>query len=351
MGGYMMEERTVDVLLVGIGNLGRRFARLLTEKQSALRTQYGLSFRIVGAADSGGAAIAPCGLDGVAIDEIKQGGCSVSDMPKAGCPGMTGREMIETVAAQAVCEASPVCLDTGAEPGLSHVRTALDRGLHVCTPNKGPIVVAYRELISLAKKRGVQLRFDGTVAGGLPVLAIGTRDLRGAEIRRLATVPNLTTGFVLDRLAGGAAWDEAIEEARRGGALEGDGAWDLDGWDAAAKLVILAQTVLDLDVGIDDIQMRGIRDVDLSWLRMNSQEGCVRLLATAQKLKDGSYELCVEPMAIPLDHPLGRLGATGMGILFETDIYGKITAIIDEPTPLPSASTMLRDLLGIYIEQ
>jgi len=345
----MIQGRTVDLLLVGVGNLGRRFARLVAEKRDGLRGLYGLDFRIVGAADTRGAAVSPEGLDGLAIDGIKRGGGSVADLPGAGRPGMTGLELIEAVEADALCEASPVRLDAGAEPGLSHVRRALERGLHVSTPNKGPIVVAYRELVALAKARGVRLRFDGTVAGGLPAIALGARDLRGATIDRIEAVPNLTTGFVLDRLAAGSAWDDAIEEARAGGALEGDGAWDLDGWDAAAKLAILAQTVLDRDVDIHAVRRTGIRGVDLAWLRSESRDHRVRLLASAERRPDGSYDLRVAPAPLPSEHPLGRLGPKGMGITFETDIFGTITSLIDEPTPLPSAATMLRDLLDIYI--
>jgi homoserine dehydrogenase len=340
--------KRVDLLLVGVGNLGRRFARLMVEKRSLLEARYGIAFRLVGVADSSGAAVDSSGLDGLAIEAIKSAGGSVADLPGVGFAGMSGLELIETVSADALCEASPVRLEAGAEPGLSHVTRALEKGLHVSTPNKGPIVVAYRKLVALAKRRGVQLRFDGTVAGGLPAIALGARDLRGATIRRLDTVPNLTTGFVLDRLADGAGWDAAIEEARAGGALEGDGVWDLDGWDAAAKLAILAQTVLDLDVGIDAVRRTGIREIDLAWLRGWNGKRLVRLLATAERNPTGDYALRVEPIALPPDHALGRLGSKQMGITFETDIFGTITSIIDEPTPLPSAATMLRDLLDIY---
>ncbi len=343
-------DQTVDLLLVGVGNLGRRFARTIGEKRDDLRRRYGADFRIVGAADSGGAAVSPSGLDGAAIDEVKCAGGSVSDLPDVGRPGMTGLELIEDVDADALCEASPVDLDAGAEPALSRIRRALERGLHVTTPNKGPIVVAYRELVALAGANDVQLRFDGTVAGGLPAIALGARDLRGAEICRLEAVPNLTTGFVLDRLAAGASWEVAIDEARRGGALEGDGAWDLDGWDAAAKLAILAQSVLDLDVRIEEIEMRGIRDIDLDWLREESRNRSVRLLASAKRRDGGGYSLRVAPTVLAADHPLGRLGSSSMGITFESDLFGTITSIIDEPTPLPSAMTMLRDLLGIYLD-
>ncbi|MFC2078054.1 homoserine dehydrogenase [Candidatus Bipolaricaulota bacterium] len=344
----MKDVRVVRLLLVGLGNLGRRFAGLIAERREDLLDRYGLDFRIVGAADSRGAAIDADGLDGAAIREAKEAGRSVAELPKVGRLGMTGLELIEAIDADALCEASPVNLDSGAEPGLSHVRRALEKGIHVSTPNKGPIVVAYRELTALARRQGVQLRFDGTVAGGLPALALGARDLRGATIERLDAVPNLTTGFVLDRLAAGATWDEAVEDARASGALEGDGSWDLDGWDAAAKLAILALSVLDVDVDIATIPRQGIRDVDLDWLRANSQDGRVRLLASAERRRDGDYDLRVAPTALPQDHPLGRLGPKQMGITFATDLFGTITSIIDEPTPLPSAATMLRDLLGVF---
>ncbi|MCK5246410.1 homoserine dehydrogenase [Candidatus Bipolaricaulota bacterium] len=344
----MNSVRIVRVLLVGVGNLGRRFSRVLTDKHEELLQRYRLDVRLVGVADSRSAAIAPDGLDGAAVSAIKEAGGSVADLPDVGRLGMTGLELIDAVAADVLCEASPVNLDTGAEPGLSHIRRALEKGLHVCTPNKGPIVLAYRELIASAQRHGVQLRFDGTVAGGLPAIALGARDLRGATIQRIDTVPNLTTGFVLDRLAAGEAWDDAIEEARAAGALEGDGAWDIDGWDAAAKIAILALSVLDLDVDIQDVPRQGIRNIDLNWLQTQSQHGLVRLLASAIRRDDGGYDLNVAPTALPFVHPLGQLGSKQMGITYETDLFGVLTSVIDEPTPLPSASTMLRDVLDIY---
>jgi len=346
----MKSERLVRIVLVGAGNLGRRFAQVITDKHDELLRRYALDIRIVGIADSHGAAVNPDGLDGHVLAAIKNAGGSVGEFPEVGRPGMTGLELIDSTEADILCEAGPVNLNTAAEPGLSHVRHALKRGMHVSTPNKGPIVLAYRELTALAQVNGVQLRFDGTVAGGLPAIALGARDLRGATIERIESVPNLTTGFVLDRLAGGMGWDDAVEEARQAGALEGDGCWDVDGWDAAAKIAILAQSVLDMDVDLNDIPRKGIRDIDREWLKTASRKGLVRLLASAIRQPDGSYQLNVAPVALPPQHPLGRLGSTQMGIAYETDLFGTITSVIDEVTPLPSASSMLRDLLTIYVE-
>ena len=344
------EPRCVRCIVLGAGNLGRRFARLVTEKHTDVLRAYALDLRVVAIADSRGAAVDPEGLDGHAIAHIKETGGSVADLPSVGRPGVSGLDLLQTAEADVLCEAAPVGIDAGGEPGLSHIRAALERGLHVTTPNKGPIVLAYRELAELADQQGVQLRFDGTVAGGLPALYLGMRDLRGATIERIESVPNLTTGYVLDLLASGVSWDEASKKARAEGVLESDPAWDLDGWDAAAKLAILADAVLGQPTDLQAIPRTGIREIDLDWLRAQQASGsCVRLVASATRQANGEYALEVAPAALPPDHPLGRLGTKQMGIVYQTDIFGTISAIIDEPTPVPSAATMLRDILDIYL--
>ena len=341
--------RAVRCAIIGSGNLGRRFAALIAEKHEELLRAYGLDLRIVGVADSRGAAVDGDGLDGEAVAQIKESGGSVGDLAGVGRPGMSGLKLLDSVQADVLCEASPVGIDAGGEPGLSHIRAALEKGMHVTTPNKGPIVLAYRELADLAEASGVQLRYDGTVAGGLPALYLGMRDLRGATIDRLESVPNLTTGYVLDLLAKGVSWNNASERARAEGVLESDPSWDLDGLDAAAKLAILANAVLNQPTDLEAIPRTGIRKIDLGWLRDQQASGhCVRLVASATRQKDGRYVLNVAPIALAPEHPLGRLGPKQMGIVYETDIFGTVSAIIDEPTPIPSAATMLRDILDIY---
>jgi homoserine dehydrogenase len=342
--------RTVRLLLVGLGNLGRCLCEVLSEKDELLRERYGLGLRLVGAADSRGAAYDPAtGLDVKRVAEIKREGGTIADYPGAGRRGWLAADLVATAEADVLLEASPVNLAQGAEPAMTCIRTALENGIHVVTPNKGPLVLAYGELHDLAEARAVQLRFDGTVAGGLPVLNIGRRDMRGAVIRRLEAVPNLSTGYFMDLLADGLTWNEAMERTRQTGALEGDGSWDLEGWDAASKLVILANAVLDLPARMADVALTGVVGIDVEALRAAAERGeRYRLLARAERDSGGTYVLSVAPVPMPLDHPLGRLGRKQMGVVFSTDIYGTITAIIDEPSPVPSAATMLRDVLDIY---
>lgn len=347
MVGEMADTRVVRMLLVGVGNLGRRLCRLLAAKSPHLEADYGLRLVLVGAADSGGIAYAPGGLDPGALADIKDRGGSVRDFPGAGGEG-TALELVRGAEADLLCEATPVNLSAGAEPGLSVIREALSRGMHVVTPNKGPIVLAYRELSDLAREHGVELRFDGTVAGGLPALYLGARDLRGAAIHGLEAVPNLVTGYILDLLAEGLSWEEALARAREEGALEADPSFDLDGWDAAAKLVILANHVLGCAAGLGDVEREGIRGVDPGEVRrVRERGGLLRLVARAERRGEG-YRLTVRPEEIPPGHPLATLGTKGMGIVYYTDIYGVIAATIREDDPTPSAATMLRDILDIY---
>lgn len=341
--------RTVRFLMVGLGNLGRRLCEVVVEKDALLRERFGLELRLVGAADSRGSAYDPDGLDPAQIAALKRAGGSAADYAGAGREDWDAPRLLAEAEADVLLEASPVNLEQGAEPALTCIRTALRRGMHVVTPNKGPLVLAYQELHDLADDYGVVLRFDGTVAGGLPAINIGRRDMRGAVIRRLEAVPNLSTGYVMDLLTDGLTWEEALEDGKQTGALEGDGSWDLEGWDAAAKLVILANAALNFPARMEDVALTGVVGVDPEELRAARRRGArYRLLAQATRNDDGAYDLTVAPTPMTEDHPLGRLGRKQMGIVFYTDIYGTITAIIDELNPIPSASTMLRDLLDIY---
>jgi len=332
----------VRLVAVGLGNIGRRFLQVLQDKADHLQAHYGLSFCLVGAADSGGAAHDPNGLDLQAIVALKEQGQSIAQYPGLGQPGKTPLALVE---------ASPVDLETG-EPGLSCIRTALGRGMHVVTPNKGPLVLAYGELTALARAQGRQLLFCGTVAGGLPAINIGRRDLAGATIHRLEALPNLTTSFILERMTEGQSYGQALAAAQAQGCAEADPTLDVDGWDAAFKLVILANSVLGVPTVLDDVQVQGITGVTQRDLQAAGDEGkVIKLVATAERRQDGSYRLTVAPTPLPARHPLAQLSGQQMGVVYHTDIYGTISAAILETSPVPSAATMLRDLLSIYAAQ
>ena len=169
--------------------------------------------------------------------------------------------MVQEAEADLLLEASPANMADG-QPGLGCIEAALGRGMHVVTANKAPLVLAFPRLLALAHERGVQLRFDATVAGGLPAVNLGQRDLAFADVHRLEGVLNLTTNYILTRMADdGLSYDEALADAQAAGHAETDPTLDVEGWDAANKLVILAHSVLGQPATLADVAVEGILGV------------------------------------------------------------------------------------------
>lgn len=339
---------TVRFLLVGAGNVGRRFLELIALKADQLRDSLGLALVPVGVADRTGAAVCQAGLDAGQLAALKLEGKGLAHLTDWGRPGLRAVSLLDAVQADLLLDASPANLQDG-QPGLGCIEAALERGLHVVTANKAPLVLAFPRLAALARQHGVQLCHDATVCGGLPAINLGQRDLPFAYIQRLEGILNLTTNYILTSMARqGLSYTEALAHAQAAGHAEADPALDVDGWDAAGKLVILAHSVLGCPASLADVAVEGIRGVTAADLRQAAAENKhVKLLATAERQGAG-YRLAVQPTWLAAGHPLAQLSGEQMGIVYHTDVCGVISAAIVEETPLPTAAAMLRDIVAIY---
>lgn len=340
--------REIRFTLIGLGNIGRNLLDVILQRQEAVARDYDLRFLLVGAADSSGAALSPAGLDMAAIRDLKLGRRGVSTLPGAGRPGMAALEMVRSIEADLLVDASPTNLQDG-QPGLDCVRTALSAGRHVVMADKGPLVLAYRELTSKARAMDRHLSFSGTVAGGLPTVNIGVRDLAGSGVLRVEGIFNGTTNYILTRMeAERISYEEALEGAQEAGIAEPDPTLDVDGWDAANKLIIIANSVLRRPTTLADVTVEGIRGVTLNDLEGARAEGkVIKLLALAEKTGD-DYALSVRPTALPKDHPMARTGLWDMGVVYHTDVMGVISAVIEEKGPVPTSAAVLRDMINVY---
>ena len=340
--------KQVRYALVGLGNIGRNLLDILVHRQAQVEADYGLRFTLVGAADSSGVAVDPTGLDAARVRDIKLAGRGVSTYPEVGRPGVTALEMVATVQADVLVDASPTNLEDG-EPGLGCVRCALNSGQHVVTANKGPLVLAFRELTDLAGKAGLKLLYSGTVAGGLPTVNLGVRDLAGCGVLRVEGIFNGTTNYILTRMEEERiSYEEALGGAQEAGIAEADPTLDVDGWDAANKLVIIANSVLRRPTVLTDVTVEGIRGVTSDDLRRAKAKGKVmKLLAVAEK-QDEDYILSVGPTALDKNHPMARIGRWDMGVVYHTDFMGVISAVIEEKGPVPASAAVLRDMINIY---
>lgn len=339
--------RTYRLILSGLGNVGRNFLELIPAQADVLARRYDLKLTVVAAADSGGAAIDPAGLDVPALIAAKRARGSVAGLDTVGRPGMSAGDLARQVDADALLELTLTNLRDGM-PGLDVIRAALGRGLSVVSANKGPLVLAYDELVALADHPGgSRLRFSACVGGYLPTVNIGRRDLAGARIERIEAVLNGTTQGILRMMEAGTGYADALAEMQRRGLAEADPTLDVEGWDAANKVVILANAVLRRPTKLADVEILGIARLTAGDLREASARGARIVLLCLAEQVDGDYRLSVRPTALPLDHPLARMGGDEMGIVYSTDIGGRTSATTLERGPRPTAAAMLRDLIDL----
>jgi len=231
-----------------------------------------------------------------------------------------------------------------AEPGMTHISTAMKKGLHVISVNKGPLALAFPSLMELAVYNQVLLRFSGTVGGGTPILDYAKNSLRGEKMLSFKGILNGTTNYILSNMAKGQTFDTALKDARKRGYVEADESLDLDGLDAAAKLVILANWVMDMKVTLPDIKRTGIRNVTTNDVKnAEKKNSAIKLIASCSK------ELTVAPKEISVDDPL-CVNGTLNAISFTSEHSGTQTIIGRGAGGTETASAIIRDLLDIRQE-
>jgi len=329
------------VILIGFGTVGQHFAKALYSKAAAFAATYGFQPRIVAVADRGGAAVNPDGLNIDAVLESKRSSGSVSSKARFGIPGKSALEVVQGVDAEVVVEVTPTNTIDG-EPGLSHVRAALSSGKHAITTNKGPIALALPDLLKLASKNNVCIKFSGTVGGGIPILDLAKKRIASYGIRSVRGVLNTTTNYILTRMAENrVSMEVALKEARAAGYAEADPFHDINGFDTACKLVILANWVMERKTSIRDVKTTGIAAITLEEIeRADRQKATVRLIGTIEK------ELVVQPERVSKDDPLSVKGAMN-AVTFDTDLAGGITLVGFGAGGEGTSRAVLRDLIDI----
>lgn len=330
------------IILCGFGVVGQNFAKLLLSRSEDLYALHGLKPRIVGVFDSKGAATSSAGLDLNRLLEVKKRHGSIRRYHNKE-KDANGADMISGMEAEVLIETTPSNYKD-AEPGMSHIVNAMKNGLHVITVNKGPLALAFPSLMELATYNQVLLRFSGTVGGGTPILDYAKNSLRGERIVSFQGILNGTTNYILTNMANGMNFKAALADAKKKGFVEANASLDIDGFDAAAKLVILANWIMDMKVTIKDIERKGISKVTPSDIKKAAARKCaVKLIASCNR------ELVVAPKEIPLDDPL-CVNGTLNAITFNSEHSGQQTIIGRGAGGMETASSILRDLLDIKQE-
>lgn len=330
------------LILCGFGVVGQSLAKLLESRAEDLYARFGLKPRIVGVFDTKGSAVESSGLDLNKLLDVKKKFGSVKKYSSTK-NNLSGVDLIKNYDADVLIETTASNYKD-AEPGMSHIIEAMKHGLHVISVNKGPLALAFPSLMELASYNQVLLRFSGTVGGGTPILDYAKNSLRGERISSFEGILNGTTNYILTKMTNGMSFKDALIDAKQKGYVEADESLDLDGLDAAAKLVILANWVMDLKVTLPDIKRTGIRNVSTEDIKNAAQKkSAVKLIASCNK------ELIVAPKEVSLDDPL-CVNGTLNAISFTSEHSGTQTIIGRGAGGMETASSILRDLLDIRQE-
>ncbi|HEX7838999.1 MAG TPA: hypothetical protein VF469_16085 [Kofleriaceae bacterium] len=337
--------RPLRLAIVGFGNVGRRFAELLGGAYRGPLEDAGIR-PVVTAIASGrhGRAIDARGLPlDACLDAVRNGGTLDAFHRDATLRSTVA--LVRRAPADVLLELTPLDPRTG-RPALDHVRTALARGVHVVTANKGPVAFARRRLVALAQRRGVRFLHEGAVMDGAPVFNLVERCLPGCRVLAFRGTLNATTSHVLARMEAGVSKAAAVAEMQAAGIAEADPRNDLDGWDAAVKGCALANVLLAGDVRPADVDRTGVARIGLAEVRAAAARGQRIRLVTRAARDGGRVRVRVAPERLPLGDPLAGGGDASVLVL-QTDLMGEVGVIENGGTVDQTAYALLSDVLSL----
>ena len=251
-----------------------------------------------------------------------------------------------------ILEASDLIVELigGIDPAREYVLRAMRSGRHVVTANKQLLSQYGEELWDAARAEGVQLRFEGAVAGVVPVIRVLQESLAGATIDRVHGIVNGTTNFILSEMARtGMTFDEALAEAQRLGYAEADPSEDVDGRDAAAKMAILARLAFDTPVHIDQVRYEGIEQIKPDDLEYARELGLgLKLIGTAERIGK-ALSVRVHPAFLYPGHPLASVHGPFNAVTVESEAITEITMSGPGAGGPQTATAVLGDVISAMI--
>ena len=316
----------MKLALIGFGNVGQALARLLRQKRREF------PFIITGIHTlRHGTAVDPKGLP--AVPQFA---------PRA--PSIDA--FLDAAGAQIAVELTTLNPSTG-EPAIGHIRAAFARGMHVVTANKGPIAHAYADLREQAAGAGLRFRFESAVMDGAPVFNLWRHTMPGVKVLGFTGALNSTSKVVIETMERGGSFDDGLAAARKMGITEADGAFDVEGWDSAAKTAALANVLMDARATPQQVSTRGITRLTPERMHEIAGQGkTVRLISRGRRAASG---LALRVRAEVLDRcdVLACTPGTSTLILFHTDLMGTFGTVSIDPGVEQTAYGVFSDLVEL----
>jgi homoserine dehydrogenase len=320
-----VSERTLRVGLLGCGNVGAAVVRLLDEHRDDIARRAGCRLEVARVA---------------VRDPVRDRGLPLTSAAFTADPG----EVIDDPDVDIVCE-----LLGGVEPARTLILRAFDRSKPVVTANKELLATHGRELFDASDAKGLDLYFEASVGGGIPLIRPLKESLTGERLRRITGIVNGTTNFILTKMTEeGRPFAEVLVEAQALGYAEADPSADVGGHDAAAKLAILASIAFNARVVADDVYREGIERVSVEDIEYARRLGyVVKLVAIGELGEDRRIAVRVHPAMIPATHPLAAVRDAYNAVFLEGPNVGELMLYGRGAGGPATATAVVGDLVSV----
>jgi homoserine dehydrogenase len=318
-----MASVEVGVALLGYGTVGASVSRMLAESGDEIERATGHRLRVVRALvqDTEKERSFPA-ADGVLTTDF----AAIRDDPA-----------IDVVAE----------VMGGLEPAGGYVRALLEAGKPVVSANKQLIAREGAELFAAASAAGVQLRFEASVCAAIPVVKVLRESLIATNVHRVLGIVNGTTNFILSRMERGGSYADALAEAQALGYAESDPSDDVNGADAAAKMAILATVAFGSRVTLEEVETRGITEIEPAHVAAAAALGMVVRLVGIATLADGAVDVRVQPAFVERSHPLAAVDGAFNAVMLQGDAIREITLEGPGAGGTETASAVVADLVSV----
>ena len=340
-----MEE--VRLALMGFGNVGRALAQMIIDKRAAVYSKYGKRLVVTAiATGSHGNLYNPKGLDlKQALAHYEKG---FNEDDDADWTEDSADTLVYCGEYDVLVELSPLNIRTG-QPAANRIKQALKMKKSAVSANKGPVAWYYGDLAAMAQARGGKFFFESTVMDGTPIFNLRDNCLKLCDVTQIEGILNSTTNFILKALEEGKTWKQALEEGRALGMVEADPAMDIDGWDAAAKICVLSNVLMNAGIDPGKVSVQGIRGITKEQLDAAKAEGkTIKLMCRAEKDVFGRVTAVVAPEEVPADSLYAGIDGASSVVAITTDLMGKLTIVENDPTIIQTAYGVFQDILRLF---
>ena len=345
----MSSPRTLRLCLLGFGNVARALCRLLDAQEAVLADRHGLRVVVTAVGTRHGSLVAE---EGLRPGEVL---AAVGDGPPPQAP-RPAAELLAAAPADVLVELTVMGdvarLAQGPAPvrppATEHVLAALARGMDVVTANKAPIAWNWPEVRAAATAAGRRVRFESTVMDGLPVFSLLEFTLPDCRLLGFEAVFNATTNFIIDAMAAGRPFADALAQVQAEGYAEADPRNDTDGWDAASKAAALANVAMDAGITPLDVERQTLAEVPLERIRAAREAGRrLRLVTSVWRDDDGRVRGRLAARELDVDHPLAAVGGEALGAVLHTDLMADVVVSERHAYVAQTAYGVYADLLHL----